>query len=291
MAEMGANKQMDTMLAPTKLLTEPQRRQYSDDGIVFPIGVLSNGEIRRFRTACDELENRLGGKPRTVDVRQMHLHFTWAYELAAHPRVLDAVEDILGPDLLIWATELFAKHPSDASISIGWHQDRPYMGFESGETTSAWIALADSVRANGCMRAIPGPGRREISRTAPDGDIVRSQPKNRAATLKVNEEEAVDIVLRAGEMSLHDVDIVHGSGPNQSQEKRIGFVVRFVTPQARPLEGRPAAILVRGRDNAGHFCLVDPPCETAGEKAVLGMRESAALHLETMLHNLKSLKS
>ena len=146
-----------TMIAILKCLTEAERRQYADDGIVFPIRVLSPDEAQRFRAACDELENRLGGKPRTVDVRQMHLHLPWAYELATHPRVLDAVEDVLGPDLLIWATELFAKHPGDEAVAIGWHQDRPYMGFEAGATTSAWIALADSVPANGCMRRSPVP--------------------------------------------------------------------------------------------------------------------------------------
>ena len=87
-----------------------------------------------------------------------------------HPRVLDApVKDVLGPDLLIWATELFAKHPGDEAVAIGWHQDRPYMGFEAGATTSARIALADSVPANGCMRAVPGPGRHQAGGAGADG--------------------------------------------------------------------------------------------------------------------------
>src|ERR671934_2538982 len=119
-------------------LTEAQQRGYHREGLAFPLPVLSPPETRRFRLACDGLEARLGGKPLTVEVRQMHLHFRWAYELATHPRVLDAVEDLLGPDLLVWATELFAKHPRDAAVSIGWHRDRPYMGF-AGETVTAWI--------------------------------------------------------------------------------------------------------------------------------------------------------
>src|SRR5438034_1049716 len=78
-----------------------------------------------------------------------------AYALATQPRVLDAIEDVLGPNLLIWATELFAKHPQDANVAIGWHRDEPYMGFEPGLTTTAWIALSDSAPANGCMRVVP----------------------------------------------------------------------------------------------------------------------------------------
>ena len=277
-------------VAELKSLTASQRQQYSTDGIVFPVKVLSSDEVRRFRAACDELEDRLGGKPRTVEVRQMHLHFPWACELATHPRVLDAVEDLLGPDFLIWATELFAKHPGDEKVSIGWHRDRPYMGFDAGATTSAWIALADSVPANGCMQAVPGPERYQSREAEADGDALQPQTKHRVTAVKVRDGEAVDVVLRAGEMSLHNIDIVHGSGPNRSGDKRIGFVVRYVTPQARPREGRPPAIVARGRDTAGHFRLVGPPRETDLDEALRQMRDSASEHLHAMLHNLKSLE-
>jgi non-haem Fe2+, alpha-ketoglutarate-dependent halogenase len=277
--------------AVAKLLAESQREQYQHDGIVFPVEVLSAEEVHRFRAASDELENRLGGKPRTVEVRQMHLHFPWACELALHPRVLDAVEDLLGPNLLIWATELFTKHPRDSAVSINWHQDRPYMGFQSGATASAWIALADSTPTNGCMRAVPGPGRYQARQTPRDEGQPDRQPRHRATAVVVHDEEVVDIVLRAGEMSLHDIDIVHGSGPNHSDEKRIGFVVRYVTPEARPVEGRPPAILARGYDPHGHFQLVDPPATTDTDQALHCMRIAAAQHLEAMLQNLKHVRT
>src|ERR1043166_8116916 len=94
-------------------LSESQKSRYRRDGILFPLRVLAADEAADYRRACDELESRLGGKPRTIEVRQMHLHFPWAYRLATHPNILDAVESLLGPDLLVWATELFAKHPPD----------------------------------------------------------------------------------------------------------------------------------------------------------------------------------
>jgi ectoine hydroxylase-related dioxygenase (phytanoyl-CoA dioxygenase family) len=218
-----------------------------------------------------------------VEVRQMHLHFRWAHELATHPRVLDAVEDLLGPDLLVWATEVFAKHPHDAAVSIGWHRDRPYMGLV-GETTTAWVALSDSVAANGCMRAVPGLSRRDPR--PPAGE----RPPGRAggqAAVGVDEREAVDVWLGAGEMSLHDADILHGSAANRSDEKRVGFVIRFVTPQTRPLIGRPPVILARGSDGHNHFRVVDPPAETGGGELLAEMKKSAALHLEAMLESLR----
>src|SRR5262245_27071796 len=113
----------------TRPLTEAQKSRYRQDGAVFPLPVLTSEEVQRYRSACDELEASLGGKPRTIDLRQMHLHFRWACELATHPRILDAVEDVLGPNLLIWATELFCKHPHDANVAVGWHRDRTYTGF------------------------------------------------------------------------------------------------------------------------------------------------------------------
>jgi ectoine hydroxylase-related dioxygenase (phytanoyl-CoA dioxygenase family) len=254
----------------TRLLSEDQQLRYRQDGIVFPVPVLSPEEALGYRAACDALEARLGGKPRTIEVRQMHLHFPWAAALAQHPRVLDAVEDLLGPDLLVWATELFAKHAHDPTVSIGWHRDRPYMGFDPRTAVTAWVALSESTAANGCMRALPGPARSEGGRRP-----------------EVNEAQAIDVVLRAGEMSLHDMEIPHGSGPNASGVKRVGFAIRYVSPQARPPEGRPPALLVRGRDSQQHFTLVEPPTEQDAEHALAQMKQSATQHLEAMLLNLK----
>jgi len=266
----------------TLLLTEVQRHVYERDGLVFPVQVLSQSEVRRFRTASDELEEQLGGKPRTIEVRQMHLHLCWAHELATHPRVLGAVQELLGANLLLWTTELFAKHPHDESVSIGWHRDRPYMGFEAGSTATAWIALSDSTTANGCMRAIPGPGRDLVPTPDRSSDGVSRKP-----TGPVDDDRVVDVLLRAGEMSLHDADILHGSNPNRSSEKRVGFVVRFITPEAQPLHGRPPVILARGSSKGDHFHIVDPPVPGDGTQAIEGIKQSAAQHFEAMIRNLK----
>src|SRR5262245_8466443 len=125
----------------SRRLTEAQVSAYRQSGFVFPLSALSADEVTHYRDACDALETDLGGKPRTIDVRQMHLHFSWALELATHPSILDAVEDVLGPHLLIWATELFTKHPQDNKISVNWHRDRPYLGLVDGASTTAWVAL------------------------------------------------------------------------------------------------------------------------------------------------------
>ena len=160
--------------AVAKLLTTEQKLSFVAEGVAFPIRVLSASDADLYRSACDTLEISLGGRPRTVEVRQMHLHFAWAYQLASHPRILDAVQDLLGPNLLIWATELFAKHPQDAAVSIAWHRDGAYMGLDAERTLTAWLALTDSTAENGGMRVACEPNRTEyLELPRPKGGVTR----------------------------------------------------------------------------------------------------------------------
>jgi Phytanoyl-CoA dioxygenase (PhyH) len=254
-----------------------EKNRYRDDGILFPIPVLRADEVSRYRSACDALEFQLGGRPRTVEVRQMHLHFPWAYELATHPRVLDAVETILGHDLLVWSTELFAKHPGDG-ISIGWHRDEDYTGFDQELSTTAWIALGPSVPQNGCVQVVLG------SHLGNDNLAANSRDKLQP------EQHAVHVTLQPGEMSLHDGRLLHGSAINSSPVKRVGFAVRYVAPAARPVHGRPPALLVRGKDDHGHFDIVAPPADE-NHDAFAQLRHSASRHLDAMLETLRRRKT
>ena len=270
-----------------KLLTYRQQCSFQEQGTVFPLRVLAAAEAERYRQACDSLESQLGGKPRTIEVRQMHLHFTWAYSLATHPRVLDAVEDVLGPNLLVWATELFAKHPREAAVSIGWHRDGPYMGLDPGRSVTAWIALTASHRDNGCMRVVREASRKETPQWNERRDAIPGGQENRMPD--VPDELLDDVALDAGEMSLHDVYVLHGSGPNRSGDKRVGFAIRFTTPECRPAAGRPLAVLARGEDRYDHFELQHAPDSIPIEAALDRMRKSARQHLDATLQNLKQL--
>ncbi|MEX0719011.1 MAG: phytanoyl-CoA dioxygenase family protein [Planctomycetaceae bacterium] len=248
---------------------ETIRRSYRGDGLAFPIPVLKSVEAEHYRTCCEELEARLGGRPRTIEVRQMHFHFPWAHGLATHPRILAAVSQVLGSDLLIWATELFAKPPEDATVSIGWHRDRPYLGIDPRWCATAWVALADSTVENGCMHAVPGADHR---------------------TRALDPRDAVAVVLRAGEMSLHDAEIWHGSGPNRSPRKRVGFAIRFLSPRAGPLRGRPPVMIARGTASREDYRLVEPPVEVGWESAVAALKNSARRHLDALLDNVRDIR-
>lgn len=248
-------------------------------GIVWPLRVLAAEEAAAYRERCDELESALGGKPRTIEVRQMHLHFPWAFDMVTRPAILDVMETLLGPDIVVWATELFAKHPQDANVMIGWHRDRSYMGFDPDAVLTAWIALSDSVVENGCMQAVPGPARRDGT------DLLdNSAPEHRIPEAAINPARLVNVELQAGEMSVHDSLIVHGSRPNLSSRKRVGFAVRYVRADALPLHGRPPVVLARGKLSGDHFELIGPPERPFDLE---GLKQSAVRHFDSMLINLQ----
>jgi hypothetical protein len=265
-----------------KLLTTAQVERYQRDGILFPIPVLVPDETARFRAAFDELAARLGGRPVAQALGHTQLYFRWAYELATHPVLLDAVEDVLGPDILVWTVSIFPKYPRDPGF-ISWHQDGTYWGLDSTKVTTAWLALTDSTVETGCMRVVPGSHRRPIlphrDTYAPDNRLSRGQE----IEVAVDEVDAVDVVLRAGEMSLHHVNIIHGSNANPSDRSRIGFAPRFTTPQTRQIDGEPpTAVLARGRDRFGHFQLLSGPPALSFDEAVDAQQAAAGRFLSEL---------
>jgi chlorinating enzyme len=188
-----------------------------------------------------------------------HLLFTWANELIRHPVILDAVEDILGPNLLVWSSSFFIKDAHDPGY-VSWHQDSTYWGLSHPDVVTAWIALSKSVVENGCMRVIPGT---HLKDQLPHKDTFAENnllTRGQEVQVVVNPDEAVDIELQPGEFSLHHVRLVHGSDPNNSEHRRIGYAVRYIPTYVRQTEGpRDCATLVRGVDNYHHFDLEPTP--------------------------------
>ena len=232
------------------------KARYEQDGIAFPISVLSADEVFQYRSALDSIAARSGvGNLKRFD--NLHLFFPWAYRLATHGPVLDAVETFLGPDLVIDGTLVFYKPPHDGSYA-SWHQDSVYSGWHLTPSISAWIALTSSNRNNGCMRAVPGSHKLGLL----EHDNVHNDPnllnrRGERVRMDVKESDAIDVVLRPGEMSLHHPNIVHGSNPNTSDGPRIGFIVRLVTNLTT---NRDRLVMhARGNADCSHLRLAQPP--------------------------------
>ncbi len=254
--------------AATQLTHEDQHR-FAENGYLYPIPVLSLDEVESYRNKfLNHLErNRtrlaeLPGSQKYLVLSEMHYCARWVYEIANNPRVLDAVESVLGPNLIVWATSWFAKMPGEKTF-VSWHQDGMYWNLSNDKVITAWIALGPSTTANGCLRVVPGTHKQRAlphqETYHPDNALSRGQD----IAITVDENDAVDIELQAGEMSLHHLWIVHGSQVNTSPDTpRIGLAVRYVSTEVRqdsPL--KPLGMLVRGHDDFGHFELMPPPTQ------------------------------
>jgi hypothetical protein len=248
--------------APRHGLSASAVSTYHRDGILFPLAALPPARVLQLRESLEAVEAGLGDRP--TPMRWTNLCFSWAYDVAMDPTVLDSVEALLGPEIIVMGSIVLSKHPGHDAY-VGWHQDSMNDGEDAAPAVSAWIAVTDSTPANGCMRIIPATQRKMLAHCeVPDpANLLRA---GRVLAEPVNEEQAVDVELRAGEMSLHHDLIVHGSRPNCGVGKRIGFVVRYTTPAARS-RGFP---VVRARGNAAcpHLELAGRPPDAEPDTAL-----------------------
>jgi ectoine hydroxylase-related dioxygenase (phytanoyl-CoA dioxygenase family) len=225
---------------------------FRDRGYDFPLDAISPKEAAVLRQRLEQYE-RVSGGPINDHLRhKSHLLFTWLNDLIRHPKILDAVAEVIGPDILCWSTSFFIKEPQDPGF-VSWHQDATYWGLSEPEVITAWVAFTPSNRANGCMRVIPGSHRTQLKHVdtfAKDNLLTRGQE----IAAEVEESQAVDIVLSPGQFSLHHVLIIHGSDPNPSDDRRIGFAIRYISTRVKQTVGQiDSATLVRGMDRFGHF--------------------------------------
>ena len=235
-----------------KILTQLQIDEYWRDGCIFPVRVMSETDAAELRARLESFEHENGG-PLKGDLRhKSHLLFSWLGDLVRQQHIVDAIEDLYGPDLLCWTTNFFIKEANNPAF-VSWHQDSTYWGLDRPDVVTAWIALTPSNRGNGAMNFIPGT---HASEQIPHRDTFAKNnllTRGQEVAVAVDEKRAVTIVLRPGEMSLHHVRLVHGSPPNPSDDRRIGFAIRYVPTTVAQIAGDDSATLVRGVDEHHHF--------------------------------------
>jgi non-haem Fe2+, alpha-ketoglutarate-dependent halogenase len=235
-----------------KILTQQQIDQFWRDGCIFPIRVMSEADAAEIRSRLEDFEEKTGG-PLKGDLRhKSHLLFSWLADLVRQKNIVDAIEDLYGPNLLCWTTNFFIKEARNPAF-VSWHQDSTYWGLDKPDVVTAWIALTPSNKSNGAMGFIPGT---HTSEQIPHRDTFAKNnllTRGQEVAVDVDEKEAVTIELEPGEMSLHHVRLVHGSPPNPSNDRRIGFAIRYVPTTVAQIAGDDSATLVRGVDEHHHF--------------------------------------
>lgn len=240
-------------------LSEKQISNYWDDGYLFPLDVLDAGEAAAARQELETMEADWldAGLPRALSQYKRtnsNCVIPLAARLATHPAVLDIVEGIIGPDVLIWGSEFLIKEPGTKHM-ISMHQDLTYWGMGSTDNqVTAWIALSPVTRASGCMDFVQSSHKNEI---LPHNDTFSADnmlSRGQEIAVEVADEDRVPIALQPGQMSLHHGLTIHGSGPNVSDDRRIGFVIRYVSPEVtKEVGNKDYAMIARGQDLNGNF--------------------------------------
>jgi non-heme Fe2+,alpha-ketoglutarate-dependent halogenase len=256
-----------------KALTQAQVDSFRTNGFLFPIPALSAAEIATCLAGLARLEADLGSPVADADPKWRshgHMHAPWFNDLIRHPHILDAVEDVIGPDILVWTSTFFIKEPHSRTYAA-WHQDGGYFGLQPKQSVCAWVALTDASKEAGCMEQLSFHGEPRLYRHAP---LRLPNSINRAGQTIVepfDETNPTAMALPAGSFSLHHELAVHRSAPNHASHRRVGIGMNYVPAHVR-VDGpvRCRAMLVRGEDRYGHFNLVEP---SGGE------RDAAALAL------------
>jgi non-haem Fe2+, alpha-ketoglutarate-dependent halogenase len=234
-------------------LSQSDVSQFERDGYVSPIPVLNTDEVANLRQKLERTEAGQGGALLPTQRSKSFLLFKWLNDLIRDPRVLDPVEQLIGPDILLWNTIFWIKEAGAGSF-ISWHQDTRYWGLSSENVVTAWIALSPASIEAGCMKVMPGTHRGDVldheDRWHEDNMLTRGQE----ISADLDEDKAVFMPLEPGQMSIHNYRLAHASGPNKSSDRRIGISMHFMPPDTKQIVGSwDCATLVRGNDPYGNF--------------------------------------
>ncbi len=234
---------------------------YARDGYVFPLDIVSAEEAAEIRADLEKAEDE-------VRADKQHLRLLRGYparllpsfdRLVRHPNMIAAATAILGPDVILWGSGLFIKEANTPSF-VSWHQDLTYWGLDQADEITLWVALSPAPSESGCMRFVPGSHRADIvphaDSFADDNLLTRGQE----IAVEVDEASAVDAALQTGQASLHHGHLFHASGPNRTNDRRIGAAIRYIVPSMKASSGPETEVaLIAGEDRYNNFRIVPPP--------------------------------
>jgi hypothetical protein len=261
-----------------KVLTKRQIESYRRDGFVSPVRVLSAAEAGSCRQELEAMEASMGGALRGPIRTKFYLRYPWAFSLATRPSILDVVEDLIGPDILLYQNTAWVKNAGEDSY-VSWHQDNTYFGHVPCEVLSVWVALSPSRPESGSMRFLPEShkeGQLPIKHDLQDGNMLSS---GQVADVDLSRYQPVATSLEPGEASIHHAWMVHGSPPNRTKDRRLGVTFVYHPPSLAQIGTvRTSALLVRGEDRYGHFEPEAPPLSADDPQTIARHERGAALY-------------
>ena len=274
-------------------LTEAQKDNYWRDGFLFPVPAVSPETALAARAELEQIEARwleadLPHPLNTYKRVNAHIVMPMAARLARDPAVLDVIEGILGPDILVYSTEFFIKEPNTTQV-VSMHQDLTYWGLGAIDgLVTAWIALSPATPASGCMDFVAGSHKNAILPHEDSFDPNNLLSRGQEVKVDVAPEDKTAIEIHPGQMSLHHGLTIHGSGPNTSDDRRIACVVRYVRPDvAQEVGARDFAMPARGEDRHGNFIHVSPPTTAFAPEALALYEEIRVAQAQVMMKDAK----
>ena len=269
------------------------KKSYTDNGYYFPLNVLpalaaADIAAKLSAIASSQIAGSLGYRGQLN-----HLHVVCPYisDLVRSPVIVDAVELILGPDILAWGSSLFLKPPRSPGF-VSWHQDLTYWGLNNDKEVSVWIALGPAYKDNGCMRFVPGShkaGQIDHVDTVDDANILT---RGQNADVEVKEDETVYVELDPGQASLHHGHLLHASGPNNTDQPRIGLVVNYISTDVKQSVSKTDfAMPVRGEDKFNNFIHLPEPAKELDESGLAWHRKIVIAHNDALYDGAENMDS
>ena len=239
-------------------LTGSQIEKYNEEGYLMPFDGLPESEINELRNFFDQiLAEALAEGKNSYSISTAHLKFAKIYDLMNHPAIVEPVKDLLGEDLVAWGAHFFCKMPNDGK-RVPWHQDCPYWPLTPTRTATVWLAIDDSTPKNANMRFIPGShlgGVIDYEMSDSPDDVLDREVKNAAKF-----GNPVDVILKAGQFSIHSDLLLHGSEPNSSSKRRCGLTMRYASAEVQAYLGwEQKGVLISGKDENGHWANLPKP--------------------------------
>ena len=233
------------------VLTQAQIDQFWNDGYVHAFDCLTADEARECRNKLEAYEATIDDKISKYVRIKCHLGFRWLWDITHHPKILDAVEDLIGPNILVYLSTFWFKDARDGKF-VSWHQDSAYYGLDPHDVITLWLGFTDATSENGCMRVLPGshkwPDQQHKETYDTDNLLARGQ-----TIVGLDDSTAVEMPLKAGQFSMHHERMLHSSGPNLSDDRRLGISFTFLPTKTRCVIGRRTATLVRGVDEYNNW--------------------------------------
>jgi hypothetical protein len=241
-----------------KVLTKEQIEFFHREGYLYPVDGISPARCAEILEALDDFE-RAQGVSAGVFKLKGHLCFPEAWDFVREPKILDAAEDIIGPNILAFGSRFWVKPAGDGSF-VSWHQDSAYFGCDPHDMITCWVALTPATKENGCLRAMPGShliGHSHVETYEGAPGLAAGEKKNllgRGQRIEgLDESKAVFMELKPGQFSMHKERTAHASFPNNSGKVRIGFSFFLIPPHVKSTLKRRPALLVRGEDKYGNW--------------------------------------